>query len=130
MSYREPFGGGCGEKSAVASGYDDVRVADSVGGREVDRVVPAQPTCLSQLAGAASEDVIDFDKVDRLEQGLELGDGVAQLSSREAAKSLGLGKSSSRLRIDEPDAHDSISAVPQRCRARGAGFGDQQWHNR
>jgi hypothetical protein len=130
LSYGESFGGGCGEKRAVASGHDDVWVADSVGSREVDRIVPAQPTHLSQLACAASKDVIDFDKVDLLEQGLERGDGVAQLPSCEAAKSLGLGKSSSCLRVDEPDAHDPISAVPQRRGASGAGFGDQQWHNR
>jgi len=34
--------GRCGvEEGAVASDYDDVQVADSVGRREVDRVIPA-----------------------------------------------------------------------------------------
>jgi hypothetical protein len=112
LGHRESFGGGRGEKCAVAGDDDDVRIADSVGSREVDRVMPAQLTNLDQFAGAASEDVVDFDKVDLLEQGLELGYGAAPLPSREAAKSLGLGKSSPCLRVDEPDAHDPIGAVP------------------
>jgi hypothetical protein len=112
LSYRESFAGGGGEKRAVASDHDDVRIADPVGSREVDRVIPAQLTNLSQFAGTASEDVIDFDKVDLLEQGLEPSYGVTQLPSCEAAKSLGLGESSPCLRVDEPDAHDPIGAVP------------------
>jgi hypothetical protein len=112
LSHRESFGGRRGEKRAVAGDHDDVRIADSVGSREVDRVIAAQLTNLGQFAGTASEDVIDFDKVDLLEQGLELGYGVAQLPSGEAAKPLGLGKSSPCLRGDEPDAHDPIGAVP------------------
>ena len=112
LSHRESFGGGRGEQRAVPGDHDDVRIADSVGSCKVDRVVPAQLTNLSQFASTASEDVIDFDKVDLLEQGLELSDGVAQLPSCEAAKLLGLGKSSPCLRVDEPDAHDPISADP------------------
>jgi hypothetical protein len=77
LSYRESFGGGCGEQCSVASDHDDVRIADSVGSREVDRVVPAQLTDLSQFASTASEDVIDFDKVDLLEQGLALSHEVS-----------------------------------------------------
>jgi hypothetical protein len=76
----------------------------------VDRVIPAQLTNFSQLASAASEDVIDFDKVDLLEQGVEPIDSVAQLPSCEAAKSRGLGQSSARLRVDEPDTYDPISS--------------------
>ena len=112
LGYGESFGGGCGEKCSIASDQDDVRIADSVGSREVDRVIPAKLTDLSQFAGTASENVIDFDKVDLLEQGLELTYEVAQLPSCEAAKSLGLGERSSCLRVGESDAHDPISAVP------------------
>ena len=103
---------------------------DSVGSRKVDSVIAAQLTNLSQLAGAASEGVIDFDEVDLLEQGVELRDGDTQLPSCEAAKSLGLGESSARLRIDEPDAHDPISAVPQHRGASGARLSNQQRHDR
>jgi hypothetical protein len=130
LSYRESLGSGCDEKRAVASDHDDVRIADSVGSREVDRVVPAQLTNLSQLASAASEDVIDFDKVDLLEQGVELSNGGAQLPACEAAKSLGLGQSSPCLRVDEPDAYDPISAVPQCRGVSGARLSDEQRHNR
>ena len=103
---------------------------DSVGSRKVDSVIPAQLTNLSQLASTASEGVIDFDKIDRLEQGVERSDGVAQLPCREASKSLGLSERSTCLRIHEPDAHDPISAVPQRRGASGAGLGNQQRHDR
>jgi hypothetical protein len=112
LSYGESFGGGCGEQCSVTSDQDDVRMADSVGSREVDRVIPAKLTDLSQFASPASEDIIDFDKVDLLEHGLEFSHEVAQLPRCEAAKSLGLGESSSCLRVGEPDAHDPISAVP------------------
>jgi hypothetical protein len=103
---------------------------DSVGSRKVDSVIPAQLTNLSQLASAASEGVIDFDEVDLLEQGVEPGDSVTQLPSREAAKSLRLSERSTCLRINEPDAYDPISAVPQRRGASGAGLGNQQRHDR
>jgi hypothetical protein len=110
LSHRHALGSCRIEKGTISGDHDDVRIIDSVGSREVDSVIPAQSTNLSQLAGAASEGVIDFDEVDLLEQGVELGDSIAQLPSCEAAKSLGLGKRSTRLRIDEPDAHDPISA--------------------
>jgi hypothetical protein len=129
-SYRHALGGGPIEKGAVASDHDDVRITDSVSSCEMDSVIPAELTNLRQLASAASEDVIDFDKVDFLEQGVELGHGVAQLASGEAAKPLGLSESSARLRVQGPDAHDPISAVPQRRGASGAGFGNQQRHDR
>jgi hypothetical protein len=113
-SYRHAFGGGRGEKGAIASDHDDVRITDSVSSREVDRVIPAELTNFRQLASAASEDVIDFDKVDLLEQGVELRHGVVQLPGGEAAKPLGLSERSARLRVQQPDAHNSISAIPQR----------------
>jgi hypothetical protein len=68
----------CGlEKRAVASDHDDVRVTDSVGSREVDRVMSAQLTSLSQLARSASEGVINLDQVHLLEQGVERSDSDA-----------------------------------------------------
>ena len=79
----------------------------------MDRVIPAQSANLSQLASAASEGVIDFDKVQLLKQGVELSHRVSELPSRDSAESLGLSESSACLRVDEPDAHDPISAVPQ-----------------
>jgi hypothetical protein len=118
------------EKGADASDHDDVWIADSVGSREVDRVVPAQLTNLSQLASAASKGIVDFDKVDLLEQGVERSDSVAQLASRESAKPLGLSESSACLWVDEPHAHDPISGIPQRRGPRGAGLGKQQRHHR
>jgi hypothetical protein len=130
LSYRHSLGGCCVEKRAVASDHDDVRIADSIGSREVDRVIPAQLTNFSQLASAASEGVINFHKVDFLEQGVEPTDSVAQLPSCEAAEALGLGESSARLRVDEPDAHDPISAVPQRRGTGGARLGNQQRDDR
>jgi hypothetical protein len=130
LSYRHSLGSCCVEKRAVASDHDDVRIKDSVGSREVDRVIPAQFTDLSQLASAASQGVIDFDNVDLLEQGVERSHSVAQLPSRQAAKSLGLGERSPRLRVDEADAHDPIGAIPQRRGPSGAGFGDHQRHDR
>jgi hypothetical protein len=129
-SYRHALSGGRIEKYAVASNHDDVWITDPFGGGEVDRVIPAQSTSLSQLASADSEGMIDLDEVDHLEQGVELSHGAAQLSCCEAAKSLGLGESSACLRIEESDAHDPIGAVPQRRSAGGAGFGDQQRHDR
>jgi hypothetical protein len=128
--YRHSLGGGCVEKRPVAGGHDDAGITDPVGSREVDRVIPAQLTNFGQLASAACEGIIDLDKVDLLEQGVELGHRVAQLSSRETAKSHCLGKGSPHLRVEEPDAHDPIGTVPQRCGASGAGFGDQQRHDR
>ena len=112
LGYRHSLGGDSVKKGAVAGDHDDVRVTDPFGGREVDRVIPAQLADFRQLAGAASEGVINLDKVDLLEQGVELGDYVAQLPSREAANSLRLSESRAGLRIDEPDAHDPVSAVP------------------
>jgi hypothetical protein len=130
LGYGHSLGGCCVQKRAVASDHDDVRIADPVGSREVDRVIPAQLTNFSQLASTASEGVIDFDDVDLLEQGVEPSDSVAQLPSCEASKSLRLSESSACLRIDEPDAYDPISAVPQRRGASGAGLGNKQRHNR
>ncbi len=130
LSYGHSLGSCCVEKRAVASDHDDVRITDSVGSREVDRVIPAQLTNFSQLASAASEGVIDFDDVDLLEYGVEPSGSVAQLPSREASKSLRLSESRACLRIDEPDAYYPISTVPQRRRASGAGLGDQERHNR
>ena len=121
----------CGlEKRAVASDHDDVRIADSVGSREVDRVIPVQLTSLSQLASSASEGVINFDQVHLLEYGVELGYSDAEMASCKAAKSLGLGERGARLRVDEPDANDSIGAVPKRRGANRAAFGNQQRHDR
>ena len=113
LGYRHSLGCCCVEKCAVACDHDDVRIVDSICSSEVDSVIPAQLTTFSQLASPASEGLVDFDKVDLFEQGVELGDSVAQLPSCEAAKSLGLSESSARLRIDEPDAHDPISTDPQ-----------------
>lgn len=127
--YRHADGGRRGEQGAIASDHDDIRITDSVSSREVDRVIPAELSSFRQLASAASEDIIDFDKVDRLEQGVELRHGVAQLPSGEAAKPLGLSERSARLRVQQPDAHDSISAIPQRRGASGTGFGNQQRHD-
>ena len=119
-SYRHALSGGRIEKG-VASNHDDVWIADPFCRREVDRVIPAQSTSLSQLASADSEGMIDLDEVGHLEQGVELSHGDAQLPCCEAAKSLGLGESSAYLRIEESDAHDPIGAVPQRRGAGGAG---------
>jgi hypothetical protein len=129
-SYRHALSSGRIENGAVASNHDDVWITDSFGSREVDCVIPAQSTNLSQLASADSEGMIDLDEVGHLKQGIELSHSIAQLPCCEAAKSLGLGESSARLWIEEPNAHDPIGAVPQRRGASGAGFGDQQWHNR
>jgi DNA-binding transcriptional LysR family regulator len=130
LSHRHSLGSCCLEKRAVASDHDDIGIVDPIGRREVHRVIPAQSTNLSQFASAASEGVIDFDKVDLLAQGVERGDGVAQLPSGEASKSLGLSERSPCLRVYEPDAHDPVSAVPQRRGASRAGLGDHQWHDR
>jgi len=129
-SYRHALSGGRIEKGAVASNHDDVWITDPFCRREVDRVIPAQSTSLSQLASADSEGRIDLDEVDHLKHGVELRHDAAQLPCCEAAKSLGLGESSACLRIEESDAHDPIGAVPQRRGAGGAGFGDQQRHDR
>jgi hypothetical protein len=112
LGYRHSLDSGRVEKVAVAGDHDDVRVTDPVGGREVDRVIPTQLTDFRQLAGAASEGIINLDKVELLEQGVELCHRVAQLPSREAAKPLGLSERSARLRVQQPDAHNSISAIP------------------
>jgi len=63
-SYRHALSGGRIEKG-VASNHDDVWIADPFCRREVDRVIPAQSTSLSQLASADSEGMIDLDEVDR-----------------------------------------------------------------
>jgi hypothetical protein len=47
---------------SLATAIPYVRITDSVGSREVDRVIPAQPTKLRQLASAPSERVINFDR--------------------------------------------------------------------
>ena len=117
------------EKCAVTSDHDDVRIVDSLGSREVDRVIPAQSMNFSQLTSPTSERIIELDKIDFLEQGVEVSDGVAEMPRGDAAKSLGLSESSACLRVDEPHAHNPISAVPERRGTRGAGLGDQQWHN-
>jgi hypothetical protein len=130
LSYRHSLGSCCVEKGAVPSDHDDVWIVDPVGSRQVDSVIPAQLTNLSQLAGAAGEGVIDFDKIDLFEQGVELGDGVAQLAGCEAAKSLSLSESSACLWMHEADAHNAISTVPQRRGASGAGLSNQQRHHR
>ena len=75
--YRHSLSCCCVEKGAVASDHDDVRIVDPIGSSEVDSVIPAQSTNFSQLAGAASEGVIDFYEVDLLEQGVELSDSIA-----------------------------------------------------
>ena len=100
LRYRHSLGSCCVQKGVIASNHDDVRIMDSDGSGEVDSVIPTKSTDLSQLARTTSEGVIDFDKVDLLEQGVELGNCIAQLPSREAAKSLRLGEGSAGLRID------------------------------
>jgi uncharacterized protein YfcZ (UPF0381/DUF406 family) len=77
LGYRHTLGCCCVEKGSVASDHDDVRIVNSIGSSEVDSVIPAQSTNLSQCASAASEGVIDFDKVDLFEQGVELSDSIA-----------------------------------------------------
>ena len=67
-SYRHALSGGRIEKYAVASNHDDVWITDPFCRREVDRVIPAQSTSLSQLASADSEGMIDLDEVDHFEQ--------------------------------------------------------------
>jgi hypothetical protein len=128
-SYRHALSSGRIEKGAVASNHHDIRITDSFGSREVDCVISAQSTNLSQLASADSEGMVDLDEVGHLNQGVELSHSTAQLPCCEAAKSLGLGERSARLRIEEPDAHDPIGTVPQRCGASRAEFGDQQRHD-
>jgi hypothetical protein len=76
--------------------------------------MPAESTHLGQLAGPASKRVIDLDKVELVQQGVEPGDGVAQRSGREAAESLGPSERGAGLRVDEPDAHHPISADANR----------------
>jgi len=95
----------CGlEKRAVASDHDDIRITDSVGSREVDCVIPAQLTSLSQLASSASEGVINFDQVHLLEQGVELGYSDAEMASCKAAKSLGMPHRIAMRRVVLPQA--------------------------
>jgi len=77
LGYRHSLGCCCVEKGAVASDHDDVRIVDSIGSSEMDSVIPAQSTIFSQFASAASEGVIDFDKVDLFEQGVERSDSIA-----------------------------------------------------
>lgn len=125
LSHHQSLGSCCVAQRAVASDHDKIGTADSVGGREVDRIMSAQSMTFSQLASVASEGVVDVDEVDLLEQGIERRDRVAQLPSGEPSKPLGLGESGARLRVDEPDAHDPIGAVPQGSGAIGPGFGDQ-----
>ena len=96
----------------------------------MDSVIATQSTSVSQLAGASGKGVIDFDKIDPFEQRVELGDGAAQLSGCEAAKPLGLSESSACLWIDEADAHNAISTVPQCRGASGARLSNQQRHHR
>jgi hypothetical protein len=74
---RHSLGCCCVEKGVVASDHDDVRIVDSIGSSEVDSVIPAQSTILCQFASAASEGVIDLDKVNLFKQGVELGDSIA-----------------------------------------------------
>ena len=112
LGNRHSLGCCCLEKGTVGSDQDDVRIV-SIGSREEDSVIAAQLTNFSQLASAASEGVVDLDKVDLFEQRVELSGSVVQLPGCEAAESLGLSQSSARLRIDEADAHDSIGADPQ-----------------
>jgi hypothetical protein len=65
-SYRHALSGGRIEKGAVASNHHDVPITDSFGSRQVDCVIPAQSTNLSQLASADSEGMIDLDEVGHL----------------------------------------------------------------
>jgi len=73
----------------------------------MNRVISAQSTSFGQLASAAGEGIITFDEVDLLEQGVELGHGVAQLPRCDAAQSLGLGESGACLRSPRIECHRS-----------------------
>jgi hypothetical protein len=117
------------EKCAVTSDHDDVWIANSVGSREVDRVIPTQSMKFGQLTSPTSERIIELDKIDLLEHRVEVSDGVAEMPRGDAAKSLGLSESSACLRVDQPHAHNPIRAVPEQRGTGGAGLGDQQWHN-
>ena len=52
------------EKCAVAGDHNDVRIADSVGSREVNCDVPTQSMNFSQLASPTSERIIELDNID------------------------------------------------------------------
>ena len=83
-----------------------------------------------QLARPTSERVIDLDKIDFLEQGVEVGDGVAKVPRGDAVESPGLSERGACLGAEEPDAHNPIRAFPKRSGTGGARFGDEQTHNR
>ena len=91
----------------------------------MNRVVPAQSMNVGQLASPTSERIIELDKIDFFEQGVEVSDGVPEVPSGDAAKSLGLSESSARLGVEEPHAHNPIRAVPKRSGTGGAGLSDQ-----
>jgi hypothetical protein len=116
-SYRHALSGGRIQKGAVASNHDDLWITDSFGSCEVNCVISAKSTNLSQFASTDSEGMIELNEVCYLKQRVERSHSIAQLPSCEAAKSLGPGEGSARLRIEEPNAHDPVGAVPQCCGA-------------
>jgi hypothetical protein len=72
---------------SLATAIPYVRITNSVGSRELDRVIPAQPTNLRQLASAPSEHVINFDKVGLREPGVERSHGTTADVSKYATTS-------------------------------------------
>jgi hypothetical protein len=76
-SYRHALSSGRIEKGAVASNHNDLWITDSFGGCEVNSVISAQSTSLSQFASADSEGMIDLDEIGHLKQGVELSHSIA-----------------------------------------------------
>ena len=99
-------------------------------GREVDGVVPAEPMILGLLTGQMGEGVIDLDEVHLLEPGIELAHPRRRSRTLNSVESLGLGERGTCFWIDEPDAHDSISGVPEPPGRVRPGLGDQQGNDR
>src|SRR5215207_9252173 len=104
---RETFEIRGGDERAVAGDQDDIGIAHHERSREVHRVVPAQRVILGLLARQMGERVVHLS-----EPGVELVDRTAKIPSAHSVKSLGVDERGTGFRVDEPDAHDSISGVP------------------
>jgi hypothetical protein len=109
--------------------HDEVWIAHSMRGREMDSVIAAKAVRICELPCVASKRVVDLNEIELFVSRVELVHCRPKLASCQPSEAVGLCESGATLRVHESGAHNAVGPIPQRGGASRAGLDNEQQHD-
>jgi hypothetical protein len=109
--------------------HDAVRIAHSMGGREMDSVIATKTVRLCELPCVASEPGVDLNEIELFISRVELVHCRPKLASCQSSEAVRLCESGATLGVHESGAHNAVGPIPQRGGESRAGLDNEQRHD-